>query len=167
MTGLFMLALTGVWLVIVALLSRWIGRKFKQTTAQAIVSVLSFAVLLPLPVADELIGARQFEALCREGAVLKIDAEKIRGKRVKTDITSFGKVAGTAIPVMYSRLLYRDEITNEVLGGYTTYSAKGGWLIRSLGVFDNNAPLLIGKPGCSPQGHTGTFAKQYGFVAIN
>lgn len=168
MSGLLMLALFLFWLIVATIVSRWAGRRFGHPTVRVAVALAVFVVLLPLPVGDELIGMWQFNALCSGGAKLKIDAQRIKGKTIRVVIQpSWARAEGVAIPISYSRYSYRDTSTNEELASYTNYHAKGGWLIRSLGLFDSNVPLLIAQPGCSPAGHSGTFARQFDFNVIN
>ncbi len=168
MSGLLMIGLFITWVLASVMLSRWFGCKFCHPTARTAVAFASFVVLLVLPVADELIGMWQLDALCKGGSTLKINAERIRGRTIRVVIRpSWAQAAGTAIPISYSRYSYQDTTTGEELASYTSYDAKGGWLIRSLGLFDSNVPLVITKPWCAPEGHSGIFAKQYGFNVIN
>jgi hypothetical protein len=168
MSGLFVAALALAWLAAAIMLSRWVGRRFKQSAWQAAAALAAFALVLPLPVADELIGMRQFATLCQEGAVLKIDAERIKGKSVRLVISPSGaRVDSTVIPITYSHFSYRELQTNDELASYQTYSAKGGLVVRALGIFERDAPLISNRAGCAPQGHATAFSKQYGFSVVN
>jgi hypothetical protein len=165
MTGLFMLMLAIVWLVLAVLISRSVGRAFKHRSASTITALATFALLLPLPVADELIGIQQFEALCREGAVLTIDAQRIKGRSIRLVVDpKLKRVPGTLIQIRYSRYSYRDASTNEELATYNLYNASGGWLVHAL-AFEHDAPLLT-KSGCSFPGE-GQLARTYQFSLIN
>jgi hypothetical protein len=166
MSGLFVLLLAIVWLAIAVWLSRWLGRKAKHSSVQSIIAVFAFSVLLPLPVADELIGMEQFHSLCVEGASVKINAQRIKGKSVRLVVSpSWAPVQGTAIPISYSRYSYIDAATDEELASYVDYNAKGGVLVHALGIVEGHAPLVIGMPWCGPP-NRGQLAATYGFTLI-
>lgn len=167
MSGLLMMGLFITWVFVSVILSRWFGRKFRRPTARTAVALATFVVLLVLPVVDELIGMQQFDALCKGGATLKIDAERIKGKTVRVVVEpSWAQVEGMAIPISHSRYSYRDEATNEELASYTLYNAKGGRLVHALGIFESNAPLISNRSGCSFQGE-GHLSRTYQFTLIN
>ena len=167
MTGLVMLGLFITWFFISIMLSRWFGRRFRHSSTRAAVALLSFAALLVLPVVDELIGMRQFDALCEGGATLKIDAERIKGKTVRVIVEpSWARVEGTAIPISYSRYSYRNVATNEELASYTLFNAKGGWLVHALRLFESNEPLISNRSGCSFRGE-GHLSRTYQFTLVN
>lgn len=152
MTGFFVLALAFVWLVIVITLSHRIGRRFTNSTAQTVAALATFAVLLPLPVVDELIGMQQFEALCREGAVLTLGVKTPEGRVTRYSGQPIDeRVSGTAIPILRSHIEYHDVVSGELVAKHERYVAKGGVLIHLLGIFENNAPLIIGSPSCSAE----------------
>lgn len=167
MSGLLMLGLLITWISVSVMLSRWLGRRFRHLTARTAVALVSFVVLLLLPVADELIGMRQFDALCKRGATLTIDAERIKGKTVRVVVDpSWARAESTAIPISYSRYSYRDVTTNNELASYTLYNAKGGWLVHVFGIFEGNEPLILNRSGCSFPGE-GHISRTYQFTLIN
>lgn len=169
MSGLFLLLVVFAWLAAVVLLTHWIMKRvsFKPKVVRAVMALLIFILLLPLPVVDEIIGGYQYRTLCREKAVLRIDAEKAKGRTVRVVIDPSNEILqGTAIMIYHSHLSFRDVNTSEEIASYNRYVAKGGWFIRMLGISGNNAPLTIGLPGCSPE-NSGTFPKQYGLKLIN
>jgi len=50
---------------------------------------------------------------------------------------------------------------------YKTYSAKGGWLIRLLGISEGDAPLLLGDAFCAPKEQLASVISQLNVSATN
>ncbi|MEO8384982.1 MAG: hypothetical protein ABI583_07065 [Betaproteobacteria bacterium] len=160
MSGLLLLGVISTWIAIVIAVAIWLGNRLRSRGLRFDVAfVITAVVLLPLPVADELISAPQFRRLCDEGTTLKFDSEKIRGRTIfyaddlQPDI-SVGLLRGYYIPL---RLL--DVTTKEELISYNTYYVKGGILIRTLGISEKDAPLTM-RSYCGPSEH----AEQQSFL---
>ena len=167
MTGLLVLALLGLWTWLVYKFSRWIGGQVRGGRWRWPIAALVFAALLPLPVIDELIARPQIEALCREGAVFKIDEEKIKGRRVKySGEPANERVSGVAVPVTYLKGVLRDEETGQKLASHGSYTVKGGALVRAMGFSESNSPLFV-RSGCAPNEGEHEAAKRVGFTIIN
>ena len=167
MSGLFFLAVVGLWIWFAFKTSKVVGSWIAQGRWRWPVVALLFVVLLPLPVADELVARPQIERLCREGAVLKIDEQKIKGRRVKSSgEPSNADVPGTAIRVTFTRAVYRDENTGEELASMGYYVITGGWLIRTLGISESNSPLFV-REGCASSKGVRDSAERLNFKIIN
>jgi hypothetical protein len=141
MIGLLFLGVVAAWVFASWWLAmRATGRLSRGGLRIAVVIAVT-ALLVPLPVADEIVGGFQFRALCAQDTLLKVDAEKIRGKTVRVNSEPANMpVASTAVRILFSRALYRDVVTNEVLASSDRYVADGGWLMR----------LLMGEYGSTP-----------------
>lgn len=164
MTGLFLLALVWLWAWLMFKLSRWIGGRVTRGRWRWPLAVLLFTVLLPLPVVDELIARPQIEKLCRERAVLKIDEQKIKGRRVKSFADPLNeRVPGTAIPVTFTKFIFRDAETSEELASRGSYDVKGGALVRGLGLTQSPSPLFV-RDYCAPSEGIYEAAKRIGFT---
>lgn len=167
MTGLVMLGLFITWFFISIMLSRWFGRSFQRPIARTAVALVSFVGFLVLPIVDELIGMWQFDVLCSGDATLAIDADAARGKTVRLVINPSNEVLpGQMLVTYHTHMSYRDVVTNQEIGSFSNYVVKGGWLIRALGLFDSNVPLVIGKPWCGPE-NEGSLPARYGFTLVN
>jgi|GEM_PF-6765605 len=152
MSGLLLMGVLAVWLVIAFVCATLVGALFKTKWLRIAVSILLFAAMLPLPVADELLAKPAFDKLCDEGTRLKFDPEKIRGKtmafkEMSQPSISVGGLSGYTIPW---RLV--DARTSDELISYNTFYLKGGVLIRTLGISDSNAPLTM-SGYCGPSEH--------------
>ena len=168
MSGLFLLAIVGLWMWFAFKTSKVAGSWIAQGRWRWPVAALLFVVLLPLPVADELVAKHQINALCREGAGLRIDEQRIKGRRVRVAYEPLNaEVPGVAIPVTFSKLVLRDADTGEDLGSRGHYVVKGGWLIRTLSFSESSSPLTT-ESYCAPGGEGAhEAAARLGFKIIN
>ena len=167
MTGILLLAVVGLWVALIWALTRWITRRITSKNLRWLTGTAFVLLVTPLPVADEIVGGFQFRALCRDGATLKIDPQKARGRTVRIVIAPSNELLpSTAIPIYHSHNSFQDVATGEEIAQYDDYFAKGGWFIHTLGISEGNAPLVIGNSGCIPH-NAGTFPKQFGMILIN
>ena len=146
----------------------WLARKFTKKLplrfARAPVTGLVVVLLLTSLVADEVVGGFQFRALCEKNAVLKINAEKIKGKRIKSSGEPANEILkGTAVQIYHTRNVYRDAETNEELASYSRYTAKGGWFIRTIGFSDSTPPLTFSSV-CVPDWNSPEKVYQFKFI---
>lgn len=143
MSGLLLMGVIAAWVAIVVFLAIRLARLFKPGAVRIIVVAMATAVLLALPVADELVSAPQFHKLCEEGTKLKFDPEKIRGRTIFLAENlqprfTVGLLHGYVIPWDYL-----DATTKEKLITSNSYHLYGGLLIRALGISETNAPLTL------------------------
>ena len=162
MFGLLSIALVVAWFFA----ARWIARKLTGSMSSRLkrtsLTWLAVAVIFVLPVIDEIIGGFQFRALCKEHAVLKVNAEKIKGKTVRVVVDPSNKdVDNTAVRIYYTHLSYRDVETGEELANTRWYTATAGVLIRIL-TGNSGSTLTIHPSTCSAG-----LSKSYGFTLIN
>jgi hypothetical protein len=87
-------------------------------------------LLLIVPIADELIGMREFEALCQLHGVSRADLSRARGKSVKFGYGERKLVSHTLMPIRESDVWLTDAMGGETLAHYKNYYAAGGWLMR-------------------------------------
>ena len=153
--GLFFAAL---WLA--KILTSKLPPRVPRTPAMGLVVIL----LLTSLVADEIVGGFQFRALCEKNAVLKINAEKIKGKRIKSSGEPANEILkGTAVQIYHTHNVYRDAETNEELASYSRYTAKGGWFIRTIGFSDSTPPLTFSSV-CVPDWNSPEKVYQFKFI---
>jgi hypothetical protein len=167
MRGILLIAVVVTWFCVALVLASWAARRFKSPIVKLLGGIAVLLALLVGPLMDELIGKRQFDALCGERAVLKIDAQRAKGAKVQVVIQSSNVLLlGTAIPIRHSHLSYRTVVGDSEVASYDTYTASGGWFIRMLGISNANSPLTIGAPFCGPP-NEGSLDKEYGFTLVN
>ena len=168
MTGFFLLLVIGLWLWFVWRCSGWMLKRFSLSSGKQWLRYVVIALLIPLPVIDEIIGGMQFKALCKKGSVLKIDAEKIKGKTVRLVIQpSWKKVEWAMLPIYFSIYQYQNNATKEEYARYVVYNVEGGKFIRLLGISEGNAPLTIRNTSCSPVVNSTKLSRNYEFNLIN
>ena len=158
MTGLLLIVLVIGWIAIVAAIAGAVARRTKAGARRAAVGTFAFVLLLLLPVVDEIIGGFQLRALCREGAVPTFDEKKLSGKTVRTRLVPHPDVPNVMqtptrrvraiIPIEEQAEEWIDAATAEVLLSSKSYTAKGGLLIRALGISNNDSPLTIDPTWC-------------------
>lgn len=129
----------------------WMQRAASDTAPpgmRQLLQVLVLAVLLPLPLLDELFAQSQFEALCRERLVL-VDMQAYRGMPSLADlpkvVSAPEPVGGLLVAVSRQEHRYTNRATDRVLVRFSTYEAQGGKLARMSG---HSTPLLF-------EGHCG------------
>jgi hypothetical protein len=159
MTGLLLIGFVIVWMAIAFALARAFTRGIMAGVRRAVVGFFVFALLLPLPVVDEIIGGFQLRALCREGAVALYDEEKLRGRTVRMrlepnpDVPSVMQTptrrVAALIPIEERTIDYLDIESGQVLLSYKAFTAKGGVLIRTLGISSADSPLTIDPSSCA------------------
>lgn len=168
MSGLFLFGVIGLYLFVLSKVSEWITVFIKRAATRKLARSGFVVLMLVLPLADEIVGAYQFKALCRENAVLKIDAERIKGKTVRLVINPSNEtVPGTALRILHTRYSFFDPTSNAVLGKFDAYGVKGGWLIRSLGISNSNSPIVLGKHWCAPPLSITQLQKEYSFTVAD
>jgi len=167
MTGILLLVVFGLWAWACNAITRVVLRKVPSSSWRKPVACTLFIALLVLPVIDEIIGGFQFRALCEKNATLRLGVKNPAGRVTRySDGPIDAPVAGAAIPVSRSHIEYHDVATGELVAQLDRYVAKGGVLVRTLGISENNSPLTIGSSSCS--GEKGiTLPVQLGFEVIN
>ena len=131
MSGLILLAMIGLFVAVLNIFRKWLfsccGSKLDTYKIRHVANVVFWVLAFTLPIADEIIGAFQFRALCEGNSTFKIDAEKIKGKTVNVFLDPLNKgISGLILPVDYTRQAYRDTETNEEYASFIVYKAKGG-----------------------------------------
>jgi len=110
--------------------------------------------LFTLPVRDEIKGAEEFEALCKVGGVYQISPNAI-GKTfdLKSSYSDRKKLSGYSRPIEEEIISYTDVATGEVVAIGKAFFAKGGWLVRTIGVnpIVGGMGPLNGRSDCYPR----------------
>ena len=150
MSGLLLLGVIGIWIVIVMSVAIWLGNRLRSRGMRFdVVFVATAVVLLPLPVADELISAPQFRRLCDEGTKLKFDPEKIRGRTMFLAEDPQPEISVGFLRGYYIPWRYLDATTKEELVSHKSYHLYGGILMRASGIPEMDRPLTM-QSYCSP-----------------
>jgi len=130
MSGIILLFILAIWFYSVKKISWFCISKIQSGTKKAVIHKVLFVLIFIAPVADDIIGGFQFRALCKQGAKLIYDVEKVRGKTVLWSGMPRTKIKNTIIPIEESIVDWVDVNTGEILIKYKEYYATGGWLSR-------------------------------------
>lgn len=150
MTGILLIILMAVWLAVVLWLSKFIAKLLRPTWWRIPVALLVIAVLLPLPLIDEIVGGRQFEQLCKANSTIQVDRAKAAGKTVYLAKTKDVEIEGTWVRVVLKPWRFVDATAGETIVSYNTLMASGGRFIRTLGISEGGVPLTF-KGTCVPE----------------
>ncbi len=123
------------------------GLQPPQPLAGWLVQVLVLAVLLPLPLLDELVAQSQFEALCRDHTAVQRMAPAGPGRHVYRIALPPAPLPGLTVSVTRYTHLYLDDATHETLARVDTFEAHPGKLARMAG---RSAQPLTFSGWCNP-----------------
>lgn len=89
-------------------------------------------LLLLAPMADEIAGARQFEALCRPENAYQVHFKVDHPRDLRQVHKGHGTVVGRWIPISVEQTDYLDRRTGAVAASVKAYSTEGGWFSRKI-----------------------------------
>jgi hypothetical protein len=148
MTGIYLLAMTGGWLWLVLRLTKKPRDHLPKVWWGKWLQVLLVALLMPLPLIDEIVGAKQFAALCEKN-VVQVNAGSARGRTVYREYAAEIPVKGTWVPVRVLPYRFLDLTTGELVVSYDRLKAEGGVLFPG---FDSGPDPLTFNGKCEPPG---------------
>lgn len=167
MTGLAFFLMVGIWFFIAKLITTYLVGFLKKRIKGNWVQFAVFPLVFVIPLVDEIVATPQVNKICREGAVLKIDAEKANNKMIKIVVNpSWEEIGGTIVPIKYSHFSYRVIDTNEEVASFNIYHVSGGFLSRLINFNSMHSPWIIDTSGCHPKGY-GSIQKKYNFSIVN
>jgi len=150
MTGIFLLLVVIIWFFIVFLLSKIITIKLPEKWWRIPVRILLFLALLPLPLADEIVGGRQFEQLCKDNSTIQVDRATAVGKTVYFVPQPDVEIKGTWVRMVLKPQRFVDATTGETVVSYNELIAEGGRFIQALGISEGGMPLIF-RGTCVPE----------------
>lgn len=130
------------WAALSAWMSFRVGEWFDPTLRTAF-KALVFAVLLPLPLLDEIVAQPQFTSLCRDMAVVTLHERAARGRTVTLSSLPPEPVPGALVPVTLRKWLYVDATTGQPVMSFNTLQAGAGKLGAALGAMQPPQPLVF------------------------
>ena len=142
MLGLYLLLILGLWICFAFFISKMIVENIIKPKHPFIVKLLIITVLLPLPLIDEIIGARQFEKLCQENSI-QVNREKARGRTVYLAGPEYVEIKGTMVRITARPWRLLDATTDELVVSYNRLHASGGWLVHTFGFSEGRVPLTF------------------------
>src|SRR5689334_10201371 len=123
MTGILLLAVLSFWTWLCWRVARMVGGHIRHHAWRTVGVGLAFFLLLPIPLADELVGGFQFRALCAQ-PLLNVPVMDVAGRVARFSANpSNSKLSGTAIPIFHTHVEYRDANTSELIASYDSFVA--------------------------------------------
>lgn len=165
MSAFYLLLIFLVWLFLLSGIVILVTKVLPKRWWRALVRVLLIIVLLPLLLADEIVGKPQFKQLCRENAEVIVDTPNTQGRTVWFEDSQRTTIDLGGVQVAQARLSFVDVKTREVVYHYYRLEAAGGWLVRSFGISEGRVPLLF-YGFCQP-GNLETIDAKLGLTRIN
>ncbi len=144
MTGFLLLFVLGIWVAVSRKAVREVMKKINPKRNTKIYATVLFVVFMCLPVGDEIVGGIQFMALCDNNRVaFGEDEGKLNGITVFNMGAINSYMTDYALPIRRQHWRYADIKTGKEVIGWDVYHAKGGILIRTLGISETNSPLIF------------------------
>ena len=156
MTGLLLLIVAAVWLWVVIWFANKIGRLLPKKWWGLAAKLSVAALLLPLPLIDEIVGGMQFAELCKQHDVIQVDRERAKGKTVYLLDQPSTWIENLAVPVRLQKTTFVDVTTREPVLNYVMVYAEGGKLIHALKISEGDEPMTF-KSTCVPNKHLDLF----------
>lgn len=144
MTGFLLLLLFGIWVALLRLIILRLMKTIKPRKLAITVSVVFSTLFMCLPVYDEILGGFEFYMVCKKEAITVLDEKDAKEKTVSIRLSKPRYIDGSYINMYEQSWSFVDVHTGKVVAKYNTFHTKtGGWLIRSLGISQNNSPLIF------------------------
>ena len=110
--------------------------------------LILFVLCFIAPVADEIIGGFQFQAICQEGIKLIYDVDEVRGEKLLLWVgETRTKLKNTILLIYESPRALVDMDTDKHLIDFIEYDATGGWLSRFIAFNSITKPYFF-NGGC-------------------
>lgn len=162
----FVFVCTPLWIGLLVWLIKLLVRPIKNPEWREPIGVLLFVLLFPLPIIDEIIGKYQFERICQENSMIRIDREKAKGRIVYLDMPPLQKIKWSMVPIQLHLRRYFDVETGDLVASYAMPSAFGGALVRVIG-FPEGRGGVIFNGYCGLKENPRELFKQLGITVID
>lgn len=169
MSGLYALFLLLLWLGFLVWLCPRATAGRVRPAFEDLATVGMFLLLLPLPLADEIVGAVQMNRLCEANAHYRLGVADPAGRTTRSAADpSNEQLKRTAIEILHTRVIYTDLETGERVLEYDDYVASGGLFRRVFFGGEMSMSPFVGRSHCSPTQARGQSPHQtYKFNVIN
>lgn len=147
MSGLLFFAVVALWFIASIWFANKMGNLLPNRSWRPFAKLIIFALLLPLPLIDEIVGGRQFAHLC-EANVVHVNRDTARGRTIYPEAGGYQiPVPGTWVKVWKMSFRDLDAATGEVVVSFDYLQAEGGHLFPG---FDSGHDPLTFKGTCWP-----------------
>jgi hypothetical protein len=147
MGGLLLLVALVVWFLVVVWGAKALALRLAPEPWRALIALALVVVLLPVPVADEIVARRQFKQLCDANSTVLVDRVTAVGKKVYLAEVPFVDVEGPWVRVVRRPYRFVDVKSGETVVSWNEFGAVGGIFFRNL--TEGGVPMLF-KGSCYP-----------------
>lgn len=149
MSAILFLLVVLFWMAVASALAFKLVKRIPIAVGARVALGLVIAPLLFVaPMADEIAGARQFEALCRPENAYRVYAKVGHLRDLRKFHNGRGTVPGRLIPISVKQVDYLDRRTGNLAASINVYSTEGGWFSRK--ILQGWGPWF-GRGECAPQ----------------
>lgn len=139
----FYLGFLLIWFVVLWLVVKGIMRGM-ESRHKSVITTAIIAVAFPLPLADEIVGAIQFSALCKSQVLYKApDMAERKGTNLIFIAHEKVEIKGAALPMTREVWEYVGESDRSLLFRYAVIKADQGFLARTVRLNDGGNPLIF------------------------
>lgn len=163
MTGLYVLLIATAWIALAAAIAYGLTSRVGAMPLRLLGAFVLFAMLLPLPLVDEIVGKGQFERLCKANTTIQVERASATGKTVYLAKIQSVAIKDAWVPVVMKLWRYVDASTGETVVSYNTLDAGGGRLVQMFGFSEGRTPLIFSSSFCGPKDRPAGFQ---GFEAL-
>lgn len=149
MSGIFLIVAALAWVAFVIVLTNLALRRVRQRW-RALVSITVISLSIPLSLADEIVGEKEFDALCLSRAVVRTTSAYSPGKTVYRKPVRREEISGTTLRTVSQHWEFVDLSTREVVLSYEIVQSSGGRLAQAMGLSEAKFPFLF-RPECAPR----------------
>jgi len=153
MSALIILIVLGIWSALVYNAGYYAGFGIERKWIRRVVGVTVVVAVTTLMLWDEILGVREFDALCASARAFQISSED-EGKNFEVQFSRSSKkiLPGFLRPVEGHIDTYTELTTGKVIAIGNGYAAKGGFLVRALGSnpLNGSTDALLGNTYCYP-----------------
>lgn len=147
-SGFLLIGVLLLWFWAVVAIARMLTSKLEPAWVKSLVTLLAIAVIIPLPVADDIIGGFQYRSLCSKEGLREDQFRIAAGKQLLEEDGSKSRTSGTLLTVTEQTVTYRSYPDNRELIRYKYFDSKGGWLSHLIGFPEGNPPYTFNGSWC-------------------
>lgn len=134
MSFLILLGYCIVWGAIAWFVARFLASSIKNRLSKWVLQFTFFGFLVAAPLADEVIGRKQFTELCRTEVKISLSPNWMNVKSAKGLDGSTYPLPDYAVPIYKTKYDYIDIETGQVFLSTVRLGRQGGFVVRRMGI---------------------------------
>jgi hypothetical protein len=170
MSAIILLLVLGVWVAIWYYTGYGLSFFLVRIWLRRVAGTLLVLLMTGLAIGDEILGAREFDALCMSARTFQIPTD-LEGKNfnVQFSRTEKNQLHGLWRQVWWQTSTYVDTTSGKVIATGKTFSTTGGVLVKLLGInpLNGGSGPLLGGDFCYPAQHADQVKRLRAMVNID